>query len=219
MTPKAMYSHPAGGIAKTRLQSLRTACVAAVCGETRKLKCPEVVMTLFVKGHRVDPRQYAAYSCIRLLRLMLKKYPTLCSDVVAILQLYSQGVGKVAGPISLLSDTFSSLGWSLEPALTVQRPGMSPLAMLEGPNSWWFHHIRDGLRVCEWTRAAARRHDAKGLQDIAGIDRVNTCAVMNSRGIPPCQRGCLRSIISGSLRLGERLFQAGIWNTPLCIFL
>ena len=90
--------------------------------------------------------------------------------------------------------------------------------MLEGPNSWWFHHIRDGLRVCEWTRAAARRHDAKGLQDIAGIDRVNTCAVMNSRGIPPCQRGCLRSIISGSLRLGERLFQAGIWNTPLCIF-
>ena len=218
VNPKALHSHPSGGIAKTRIQSLRSACVAAVWGETRKLKCPEIVMTLFVKGHRIDPRQYATYSCIRLFRVMLKKYPCLVLDVVAILQFYAQGSGHVTGPIRLLSDTFSSLGWSLAPSLTIQRPGMPALAAMSGPDSWWFHHIRDKLRACEWTKAASRRHDMDGLQNTAGIDRVNTSAVMNSRGISSCQRGCLRSIISGSLRLGERSFQARIWESPLCIF-
>ena len=95
---------------------------------------------------------------------------------------------------------------------------MPSLAVMGGPNSWWFHHIRNQLRICEWTRAAARRHDTEGLQDTAGIDRVNTSDIMNSRGISSSQRGCLRSIISGSLRLGECLFQASIWSTPLCLF-
>lgn len=168
VNPKELHSHPSGGIAKTRIQSLRTACVSAVWGETRKLKCPEIVMTLFVKGHRSDPRQYAAYSCIRLFRIMLKRYPSLCDDVSAILQLYAQGVGQVTGPIRLLSDTISSLGWSLMPSLTIQRPDMSSLAALEGPNSLWFHHIRDGLRINEWTRAASRRHDMEGLENLCG---------------------------------------------------
>ena len=107
VNPKALHSHPAGGIAKSRIQSLGTACVATVWGETRTQKCPEIIMTLFVKGHRSDPRRYAAHSCIRLFRLMLKKYPTFVSDVVDILQHYAQGVGKVQGLVGILSDTCS----------------------------------------------------------------------------------------------------------------
>ena len=217
VNPKALHSHPSGGIAKTRIQSLRSACVAAVWGETRKLKCPEIVMTLFVKGHRSDPRQYAAYSCIRLFRIMLKKYPCLVHDVVAILQLYEQGPGQVTGPIRLLSDTFSSLGWSLVPSLTIQRPGMPALAAMSGPDSWWFHHIRDKLRVCEWTRAASRRHDMEGLDSREGVDREATCGSSNSFK-DPLKQGMLRSILSGSLRLGHRLFKAKLWDSPICPF-
>ena len=149
---------------------------------------------------------------------MLKRYPALCPDVIAILDSYSQGVGKVTGPIHGLTEALSMMGWSMTSSLTFERAGMPALDILDGPNSWWFHQIRDGLRACEWTRAAARRHDMAGLHDTAGMDRDNTCAELNSRSISPFQRGCLRSIISGSVRLGERLFQAGLWNTPLCIF-
>ena len=84
--------------------------MAAEWGETKKLKCPEIVMTLFVKGHRADPRQYAAYACIRLFRIMLQKYPPLAQDVGAILQLYAQGAGQVTGPIRLLFDRLRRLG-------------------------------------------------------------------------------------------------------------
>ena len=62
--PIAMYGFPAGGFASKLVNSLRTAVVTALWGTKRRSRCREIVLTLFVKGHLVDPLQNASYQCL-----------------------------------------------------------------------------------------------------------------------------------------------------------
>ena len=63
--------------------------------------------------------------------------------------------------------------------------------------------------MAEWAKAAARRKDCAGLNGDGGIDREVTCMKLQSSKTSPLDKGLLRSILSGSLRLGERLHKAG----------
>ena len=56
------------------------------------------------------------------------------------------------------------------------------------------------------------------LSGEGGIDREATLMKLQSSKTPPLEKGLLRSIISGNLRLGERLYKAGIWSSPECMF-
>ena len=61
------------------VNSLRTAVVAVLWGTKRRSRCREIVLTLFVKGHLVDPSQDALYQCLRQLRRMAEQRPeTFC---------------------------------------------------------------------------------------------------------------------------------------------
>ena len=71
--PAAMYGFSAGGFTPRLVSSLRTAVVAALWGTKRRSKCREIVLTLFVKGHLVDPSQNASYQCQRQLRRMAEQ--------------------------------------------------------------------------------------------------------------------------------------------------
>ena len=62
--PAAMCGFSAGGFAPRLVSSLRTAVVAALWGTKRRSRCREIVLTLFVKGHLVDPLQNAAYQSL-----------------------------------------------------------------------------------------------------------------------------------------------------------
>ena len=66
--PAAMYGFSAGGFTPRLVSSLRTTVVAALWGTKRRSRCREIVLTLFVKGHLVDPLQNAAYQSLRQLR-------------------------------------------------------------------------------------------------------------------------------------------------------
>ena len=68
-----------------------------------------------------------------------------------------------------------------------------------------------------WKKVSSRRDDCKGLESKAGVDREATCGLLNSIK-EPRGKGMLRSILSGSLRLGHRLFKAKIWDSPICPF-
>ena len=57
-----------------------------------------------------------------------------------------------------------------------------------------------------------------GLDHPAGIDRVATMATIGSKKSTPYEAGTLRGIISGSLRLQQRLFVAGLVPSPVCPF-
>ena len=69
-----------------------------------------------------------------------------------------------------------------------------------------------------WARAAAQRQDMHGLDGACGVDRFATTSFLNSSNCSAKDKGTLRSIISGSLRLGERLHIAGLADSPVCAF-
>ena len=71
VNPYALYSFPSCAVSWSSLMSLRAACLSAVWGSTRKLKAPELVMTLIVKVHQVDPFQQAVLFSLKLLRRFL----------------------------------------------------------------------------------------------------------------------------------------------------
>ena len=71
------------------------------------------------------------------------------------------------------------------------------LGLLEGPESWWLHEIRQGLRLAEWRKAGNRRNDMRGIESMAGIDKLATSQAMNSTKIAPEQRNDLRELLCG----------------------
>eukprot|EP00973_Karenia_brevis_P027965 3851757-Karenia_brevis.AAC.1 len=71
---KAMHACAANAIPRRLLNKLRTAAVQAVWNDKRRFRCREIVLTLFVEGHRTDPWQYLWYTSLRQLRKILDKH-------------------------------------------------------------------------------------------------------------------------------------------------
>ena len=67
----ALYGMCVASVPNCLLDNLRTAIMSAVWGSTRKLRCKEVVLTLFVPGHRVDPKQAVQYQALVTLKRFL----------------------------------------------------------------------------------------------------------------------------------------------------
>ena len=88
--------------------------------------------------------------------------------------------------------------------------------LLGGPDAWWEHELRDGLRVSQWAACARKRQDMEGLEATQGLDRHATMALHNKSN--PVDAGILRGILSGSLRMQQRLFVARLVDNPLCPF-
>ena len=93
--PIAMYGFPAGGFASKLVNSLRTAVVTALWGTKRRSRCREIVLTLFVKGHLVDPLQNASYQCLRQLRRMAEQRPETFAELERVWQSYANGGGSM----------------------------------------------------------------------------------------------------------------------------
>ena len=68
------------------------------------------------------------------------------------------------------------------------REGRPHLGLLDGPESWWLHEIRQGLQLAEWRKAGNGRNDMRSIESIAGIDKLATTDAMNSTKIPLEQR-------------------------------
>ena len=84
-----------------------------------------------------------------------------------------------------------------------------------GPDAWWDHELRDGLRLARWAETARKRNDMKGLDAGQGVDRPATLALLNrSTGV---KLGLLSAILVGSVRLQRRLFEASRENSPACL--
>lgn len=218
VNPRALHSHPSIGVASSLMQKLRPACLSAVWGSSRKLRAPELVFTQLVKGHRVDPVQYATARSMKLLRHMLTECPVVLADFHKVWWAYENGASRVPGPIGVLKQVLRNMNWTWITPDLLHRPALPNLSINSGPNGWWHHQIRDGLRIAEWKKVAARRKDCVGLESHAGIDRDVTLSMLQSCKTLPLDKGLLRSILSGSLRLGERLFKASIWPSPTCMF-
>ena len=121
------------------------------------------------------------------------------------------------GPVGAVYKHVCSLGWSWPLFDSFQRTGRCPLPLLSGPDTWWKHELRDGLRLAAWASAAARRDDMKGIEACQGVDRRATMALLGTK-LSHVEVGLLRRVMSGSIRLQKRLHVAGLAACSLCPF-
>ena len=206
------------GLSQAHMNSLRAAVMNAVWGTTRKLRCKEIVLSLFVQGHLVDPPQYAAYHAFKLARNLLTKQPSLHESFVVAWRLVQENGSGAPGPVKELQAAARRMGWVWSDPWHFQRPSKRPLALLGGPDTWWLHEIRDGLRISQWKAAAARRQDMQGLDTDHGVDRLASMALIQQRKTAPRDKARLQSLLSGSLRLQEKLHVAknrGLTSLPV----
>ena len=174
------------------------------------------MLSMFVQGHLVDPRQVAVYQSLKALRRFMRK----CPETVELVRrcwhhLHMVG-GHAPGPVGIVMKSVRSIGWDWVEFDSFARVGRPPLPLLEGPDSWWDHELRDGLRLSQWATCAGKRRDMEGLDAIQGVDRSATMALHNCSS--PVDAGILRGVLSGSLRMQERFFAAGLVSSPLCPF-
>jgi len=216
--PSTMYGFCVGGLTHHQIQSLTSAVMRAIWGSKRALRSKDVVLSLFVPGHLVDPRQVSVYQCLCTLRRFVHKCPDLHAMLLRCWEAYSQNCIKAPGPIGLVAKMITQLGWAWPEFQSFSRPGRSVLPLAAGPDSWWLHELRDGLQLARWSAAAACRQDMKGLDAMQGVDRPATLALLSRKALPPDESGILRGILSGSIRFQQRLYLAGLVTSPVCPF-
>ena len=92
------------------VSSLRTAVVAALWGTKRRSRCREIVLTLFVKGHLVDPSQNASYQCLRQLRRMAEQRPETFAELERVWRCYANGDEICDGPVATVHRRWAGTG-------------------------------------------------------------------------------------------------------------
>jgi ribonuclease HI len=151
-----------------------------------------------------------------MLRRFVQRRPDLHAMLRNCWEAYGNNAVAAPGPIGIVAKVLASLGWTWYDFDSFERPGRSALPLADGPEAWWLHEVRDGLRLARWA-AAASRQDMKGLDALQGIDRHATMSLLNS-GANAEEVGMLRRILSGSIRLQKRLHDADLVDSPLCPF-
>ena len=96
--------------------------------------------------------------------------------------------------------------------------GSHHLRLLDGPESWWLHEIRQGVRLAEWKKAGNRRNDMRAIESTAGIDKLATTKLIHSTKNPPDQRNALRELLCGCVWTQKRQFDCQRAESPLCLF-
>ena len=206
--PAAMYRFSVSVFTCHQVNSLTSAIMRTLWGTRRALRSRDVVLSLLVPGHRVDPRQASVYQCLCTLRRFIKRQPDLRAMLLRCWQAYANNCAAAPGPVGLVAKMVDQLGWAWHNFDYFTRPGRSPLPVAAGPDSWWMNELRDGLMLARWSAAAASRQDMHGLDALQGVDRSATLSYLNSK-IDPVEAGMLRGILCGSVRLNKRLHAAG----------
>ena len=112
------------------------------------------------------------------------------------------------GPVATAHSILQGMGWYWQAPTLFTREELPHLGLLDGPESWWLHEIRQGLRLAEWRKAGTRRGGMRGIESTAGIDKVATTKVMNSTKIPPEQRNGLRELLGGCVWTHKKQFDS-----------
>eukprot|EP00973_Karenia_brevis_P039222 5416688-Karenia_brevis.AAC.1 len=205
--PKALYACAVQYIPGRLISKLQTSIVKAVWGPTRALRCKEIVLSLFVPTHLVDPQSYMDYSSLVLLRRMMLKRPEWTVAVQNVWATSQSSKKRTAcGPIGKAAGAVSRLGWEWPEPCTFRKTNGEQLPMLTMTSNCWQHEIRESLRLALWKAAEQRRPEMKGIGQ--GIDRSITMQLLNSRQLGDVSKGTLRAILAGAVWTNRMLAKA-----------
>eukprot|EP00660_Eupelagonema_oceanica_P019687 gene19687-biopygen9550 len=200
----------------------RSAVLQSVWRQHHRKRCPEVVMTLIARGHRLDPVQALPYRRVLALRRLLMLRPELLPLVRRAWEyerVQKHGRDPVPGPVGCVRASLARLGWTWpRPEVLRTATGME-LDLGEVHEGRLEHEIREAARKVEWERAAARRpFDMDGLQ--RGVDVEASTAVLRAKGkrkaLTPLDAGYLRVLIAGATWTQDRLNRCKLEESGVC---
>ena len=100
------------------------------------------------------------------------------------------------------------MGWEWTTPWGFTRPGAGALPLTEGPDGWWDHELREGLRGREMPELVARRPELAGVE--RGIDRAATLSPLRKaeKDWDPIRVGTLHSVLAAAPRTQAQLHAA-----------
>jgi ribonuclease HI len=212
--PRGTFGCAASGITKKQCQQLRGAALKAIWGTKRGRRCPEIVLTLFAQGHRVDPYQVAVYQSMTTFRSMMLRRPDLLTLFESVWDSHRQTRILATGPVSHLRAAVARLGWRWPSPWTFLTEEGCEVQPLQMPQGEWEHVLRESARKAEWRTAAARRSDMSGIEH--GIDRDATLALLSGNHLVPFEQGILRGILAGAIWTQDRAQRSGRVASSVC---
>ena len=131
-------------------------------GYGTRFRCAEIVDTVFLKGHVVDPAQARIYRLVsNVLNILLKNGPNR-DRAIRLRSMVGPGNG---GPVARVKEALNSLSI----AWTTDEQNQTILGgevLKEDTIGKILHLVRDKLRRIAWRKAATRRNDMVGLEDL-----------------------------------------------------
>jgi len=170
-------------IPKHEANLLRSATVRTLWekrrGAKRNMRSTEMLFTLIVRGHLVDPLQAFYYDGLCDLRRYLREYPNDREPFFNELQ-SQKGADFIGPPAPVLNfrKILRSLHWACDINGTIIDDEGNKFHLLTAPEGQFRHKIREGLRRYRWrTEAEKKPRMIKGVeqkvrQDLLGLDRV-----------------------------------------------
>ena len=166
------------------LRLVSSAVVAALWGTKRRSRCREIVLTLFVKGHLVDPSQNASYQCLRQLRRMAEQRPKTFAELERVWRCYPNGDDVCDGPAVTAHSVLQGMGWHWQAPTLFTREGRPHLRLLDDKRQF------DCQRACCVVRnLMMNKICSRGAR---GGKRFEKQAPSNSDHLtwPPCSSKC-----------------------------
>lgn len=175
----------------------------------------EVAFSLYLRGHRVDPKQLIVYNPVTIFSSYTVDDELGNIERQAILEAYTNGCEKECGPVALFLLALEKVGWSMPDWKTIALPSGKtyPIPVLEVDE--FKHDLRDAIRNAELSslttnrrrttqgRHLAARNDMRGIEN--GINfEANRKLYSES---DPLERGALFHIGCGGVLSRDRAFR------------
>ena len=200
-----LYGCEIGRPAALATSQVRSAVLSALWPKTRKLRNPEILLTLLRKRHLVDPHQAVIFQTVMGLRRLFLKCPDLFHRAEALWH-HCQGPSRshLVGPMRNLASLLADVQLEWIDFNTVQNRQGRHFRLWDSSGSFLAHCLREELRWNRWQLIT--RLDMSGVHSESGINCFATACLL--RGglhrrdldclIPHCRKQ-LSQVSGGSL--------------------
>ena len=182
-------------------------------GYGRHMRCREIVNTLFLKGHIVGPTQARPYRLVNgLLDILLKDGP---NKDRAIRLWHTVNPGEV-GPIARAKRTLNTL--QIPSVINEQEQSFANEALEDTTKQKILHTARDRIRRSIWRKAAERRQDMHGLED---MNYEKSSMLWRKKALNNHLQRLLEHVLSNAVWTRERIHrhtQGSLATSPLCTY-
>eukprot|EP00664_Eupelagonemidae_sp_cell27_P001926 gene1926-9544_t len=214
---RGLYGCAVTPYSDAQLKALQRSFVMALFPKHRR-RCPEIVLTLMARGHRLDPDQQVPCECLGALRRMVDRRAELRGSIERTWRARQQPDAEVPGPLGRVRRVAQQLRWAWTSPWMFRTADGRELCYPRMSEGAWMHEVRDAARRAAWRRAEARRReyhgDCAGIE--RGIDRRATMALYHARRLSGLERGYLRVIIAGGVFTQVRLHEMKKVDLPHC---